>query len=77
MKKDYLYDVTDVMNLTGVKKSTAYDLIRKLNLELESRNKMSVRGKVSKKYFHERFYLEPLAMLKEGVKNEKEDKETK
>lgn len=43
-----------VAEAIGVSRSTAYRIIKRLNQELE--NYITVSGKVSKKYFADRFY---------------------
>ncbi len=54
--KRYL-TATDVAELLGVSRSTAYRIIKRLNSELEKSGKLTVAGKVSAKYFHENTYL--------------------
>lgn len=54
--KKLLYDVRDIQNLLGVKECKAYEIIRKLNSELEKKNYITIRGKVPIAYFRERFY---------------------
>ncbi len=49
--------VTDVMRLLGVKQSKAYQIIRKLNKELENQGYLTISGKVSENYFYDRFYI--------------------
>ncbi len=46
----------EIMEVLGVSRTTAYKFIAQLNNELESRNFIVVNGKVSRKYFNERFY---------------------
>ena len=50
------YTVDEVKNLMGVAETKAYNIIKQLNKELEDKGYITVRGKVSKKYFNERFY---------------------
>lgn len=50
------YDKDDVMLILGVKQDAAYKIIRTLNAELKERGYITVAGKVSKKYFDERYY---------------------
>ncbi len=50
------YEVTDIMNMLGVGRSKAYEIIRKLNTELSDKGYITVPGKISKKYFHQRIY---------------------
>ena len=48
--------VRDVMELLGVSESKAYGYIRQMNIELEKKGYITVRGKVPAAYFKERFY---------------------
>lgn len=50
------YTVDEVKTLMGVAETKAYNIIKQLNKELEDKGYITVRGKVSKKYFNERFY---------------------
>lgn len=50
------YNVQDVMEILGVGRSKAYEIIKKLNGELADQGYFTVGGKVSKKYFDQRFY---------------------
>ncbi|WP_367177886.1 transcriptional regulator [Ihubacter massiliensis] len=50
------YTVDEVKTLMGVAETKAYGIIKQLNKELEDKGYITVRGKVSKKYFNERFY---------------------
>ena len=50
------YTVADVMQILGCKRTKAQDVVRKLNDETEEKGYMRYpKGKVSKKYFNERF----------------------
>lgn len=55
MKKLQL-SVDDVQEILGISKSHAYKVIRELNEELKKNGFYVVRGKVSSKYFNEKFY---------------------
>ena len=55
MNKIY-YEAKDIVEVLGVSRATAYNIIQELNKELKSRGYMVVRGKVSKTFFNERFY---------------------
>ena len=50
------FTVKDVMAFMDVSKSQAYKIIRKLNAELEAKGFLVIAGRVSCKYFKERFY---------------------
>ena len=56
---EYRYlTVKDITELTGKKTSWAYNVIRKLNEELESEGYLIARGRIPAKYFYERMGLE-------------------
>lgn len=46
----------DVMASLGICETNAYALIRRLNAELNAKGYITIRGKVPRKYFMERFY---------------------
>lgn len=50
------YRVEDVMEMLEVKETKAYQIMRQLNDELKQKGKLTVAGRVSKKYFDERMY---------------------
>lgn len=52
-----LYTVKDVMRILQVKQTKAYKIIRELNEELEQRGYIVAPGKVSKRYFYEKVYI--------------------
>lgn len=56
----------DIMGSLGVSRSHAYRLIKQLNSELESKGYMTISGRVSRKYYEERFY----GLMPEGSENE-------
>ena len=45
-----LIGAQEVAAILGVKTSTAYSVIRKLNAQLEAHGKVTVRGKINKRY---------------------------
>lgn len=47
----------DVMEITGYKKTKAYNIITELNNELKEKGYHTWRAKVPEKYFRERYYL--------------------
>jgi len=51
------YKVTDVMELLECSESLAYEIIRKLNAELEAQGYITVRGKVPKTYLEKKLCL--------------------
>ena len=54
--EEIFYDAADVAKLLGISKSKAYTVIRALNNELAAKGFMVLAGRVSKKYFAEKFY---------------------
>lgn len=53
---DLFYRYEDVCEILSVSRNKAYEIIRVLNKELESQGYMTFSGRVSKKYFNEKFY---------------------
>lgn len=58
--KDYLNEhsfmrVDDVAQELGVSRSYAYKLIQRLNAELREKGYLTISGRVSRKYFTEKF----------------------
>ncbi|MEG0076556.1 MAG: hypothetical protein RR700_01875 [Anaerorhabdus sp.] len=49
--------VEDVMNITKVKRTKAYEIIRELNRELRQNGYCTVTGRVSKEYFFEKYRI--------------------
>ena len=54
-EKTYL-TVFDVQEELGISRSKAYQIIKRLNEELEQKRYLVINGKVSKRYFEEKFY---------------------
>lgn len=54
-EKTYL-TAFDVQEELGISRSKAYQIIKKLNKELEQKGYLVINGKVSKRYFEEKFY---------------------
>lgn len=46
----------DVAAVMECSKSWAYEIIRKLNAELEEKHYITIHGKINAKYFYERIY---------------------
>lgn len=57
IKQHEFYRVEDVMEMLAIKQTKAYEIIRHLNKELKSKGKITVAGRVSKKYFDERISI--------------------
>ena len=60
--------VKEIGEVLGVSESKSYGIVRDLNKELADKGYMVIPGRISRKYFEERFY---------GVVNETEEKEEK
>jgi hypothetical protein len=56
MEKKLFYNVFDIIELYGVKKSSAYRLIQELNEELSNQGFYTQRGVVNAEYFRKRVY---------------------
>ncbi|NLC40105.1 MAG: hypothetical protein GX763_04205 [Clostridiaceae bacterium] len=50
-----LIDVEQVQEILGIPQSSAYSIIRNLNLELQEQGYYTIRGKVEKSYLLKRF----------------------
>lgn len=46
-----------VSEILDVSKTSAYRIIKKLNKELEDQGKITIPGKISRRYFEEKTYL--------------------
>lgn len=57
MKNTEFYKVEDVMLILECSKSKAYEIIRKLNRELEEEGYLIRRGYISVSYFKRRYAL--------------------
>lgn len=57
MEKKFFYNVFDIIELYGVKKSSAYRLIQELNEELSKQGFYTQRGVVNAAYFRKRVYI--------------------
>lgn len=55
MSKIY-YSAEDIAEMLGVSKASAYNIIKKLNTELEEKGFLVVSGKISRAYFAEKWY---------------------
>lgn len=49
--------VDEVAEILHVSQSTAYRIIRNLNNELKKEGKITVAGKISRRYFEEKCYM--------------------
>lgn len=52
------YNADDVMRLTGYAINKCRKIIKGLNDELVEKGYITVPGKIPKKYYHERFYID-------------------
>ena len=50
------FKVEDVMGMLECSKAKAYAVIKMLNMELNAKGKLTTNGRVSKRYFDERYY---------------------
>jgi hypothetical protein len=69
LKSCIYYTKDDVAEFLGISDPQAYKIIRSLNAELEKKGYVTVAGRISKVYFHEKYYgLEK--MVSESAKGE-------
>lgn len=54
VEESKFYNVDDVMKMFECGKAQAYKIIRPLNDELQKQGKITIAGKVNKKYLEER-----------------------
>lgn len=55
-KTDVFISAEEIKEIVGISKSKGYSLIQELNAELKEKGYLTVTGRVSRKYFEERFY---------------------
>lgn len=53
--------VEDVMRILGIGQSKAYQIMRKINKELEAEGYVTIAGRVSEARFREKFYYDATA----------------
>lgn len=56
MKEKIFISAEEVSKILGVSKPYAYKLIKQMNEELKEKGFITVAGKVSRRYFEEKFY---------------------
>ena len=56
MEQSIFISAKEVADMLGISKSKAYRIVRELNEELEAKGFITVAGKVSRKFFEEKFY---------------------
>ena len=48
----------EIQNELGISRTKSYEIVKQLNSELESKGYLVVRGKVPRRYFNQRFFIE-------------------
>ena len=56
MKNDLFVTAGEVAQELGISKPFAYKLVRQMNEELEAKGFITIAGRVSRKYYEEKFY---------------------
>lgn len=56
-KESKFFGAKDIAEILNVSESSAYRIIKKLNAELEGMGKITLSGKISKRYFEEKVYI--------------------
>ena len=51
MQESLMYSAQEVAKMLSISASTAYKLIQELNEELKQQGKITIRGKISRRYF--------------------------
>ena len=64
--KPVIMGVEEVMHALGISRPYAYRIVRMLNSEMEQRGYTTIKGKVSRKYFYERFHCGDAAPRQEA-----------
>ena len=60
MEKKYekiMLTVDDVAEILGIKRSRAYTVIREMNSELAAKGKLTIRGRINKKFFESKITI--------------------
>lgn len=57
MENKLFYNVKDIMEIFGIKKTATYSLIKELNQELIDQGYIVQGGKINAKYFRQRVYI--------------------
>lgn len=56
MEQNIFMGVDEVRAILKISRSAAYKIIRELNEELEKKGYMTIKGRISREYFAEKFY---------------------
>lgn len=56
MKNELFIKVEEIAKDLGVSKPYAYKLVREMNEELKGKGFMTIAGRVSRRYYEEKFY---------------------
>lgn len=56
MQECLYYTAMDVKEMLGVSRGKAYQLVKKLNEELDEKGFIVIAGRIPKKFFNERYY---------------------
>ena len=56
MSKDLFVRAEEVAGALGISKPYAYKLVREMNEELKQKGFLTIPGRVSRRYFEEKFY---------------------
>lgn len=58
MKQSVFMDAAEVMEVLGIGSTSAYNVISVLNEEMDKEGFLTLRGRVNRRYFEDRFYLD-------------------
>jgi Mn-dependent DtxR family transcriptional regulator len=68
LKNSLFIRAKEVADELGVSQAYAYNLIRRLNKDLEKRGFITINGRVSRQYFNEKLYGD-ITGIEKGTKN--------
>lgn len=52
-----MLDADDISEILGIKKTRAYSIIRELNAELKQKGKLTIRGRVNRRFFESKINI--------------------
>jgi predicted transcriptional regulator len=56
-KESRFFGAKEISQMLDISESSAYRIIKKLNVELRDMGKITLSGKISKRYFEEKIYM--------------------
>ena len=69
MERKLMVTAVEIVSDLGVSRAYAYNLIKRLNAELEAKGYITISGKVSRKYYEEKIYGMQSRLKKKSLRN--------